>query len=227
MTSPIGLETAAGHGVDSTMRVIEVRVAELRQLFNAMDPAPFRSRDLDPSAEEFIVAWGKELPGESTLALLVHLDRSPGPHEAATLRDAIHEYFSGRRNAARQQLRALFGRGRVSLMIGLAFLAVAIGANQLLEALLHPRGSILSLVQESLLIGGWVAMWRPLEIFLYDWWPIRADVRLFSRLATMPVRIRYGTAHPSESWRRDWPAVSEGGSINLEQQLRDSALDAS
>jgi len=28
-------------------------------------------------------------------------------------------------------------------------------------------------VRESLLVGGAVAPWRPLEIFLYDWWPIR------------------------------------------------------
>jgi len=45
--------------------------------------------------------------------------------------------------------------------------------------------------RESLLIGGWVAMWRPLEIFLYDWWPIRAEVRLYDRLAAMPVRVVY------------------------------------
>jgi hypothetical protein len=32
-------------------------------------------------------------------------------------------------------------------------------------------------------------MWRPLEIFLYDWWPIRADARLFDRLAAMPVSL--------------------------------------
>ena len=31
--------------------------------------------------------------------------------------------------------------------------------------------------RESLLIGGWVAMWRPLEVFLYDWWPIRAEAK--------------------------------------------------
>jgi hypothetical protein len=35
-------------------------------------------------------------------------------------------------------------------------------------------------VRESLVIGG-LAMWRPLEVFLYDWWPIRADARLFGR----------------------------------------------
>ena len=48
--------------------------------------------------------------------------------------------------------------------------------------------------RESLLIGGWVAMWRPLEVFLYDWWPIRAEARLFDRLAAMPVRLSYMAA---------------------------------
>ena len=45
------------------------------------------------------------------------------------------------------------------------------------------------LARESLLIGGWVAMWRPLEVFLYDWWPIRAEARLFDRLSAMIVRV--------------------------------------
>jgi hypothetical protein len=45
--------------------------------------------------------------------------------------------------------------------------------------------------EESRLIAGWVAMWRPLEIFLYDWWPILALVRLSDRLKGMPVRIIY------------------------------------
>jgi hypothetical protein len=48
-----------------------------------------------------------------------------------------------------------------------------------------------SILHESLLIGGWVAMWRPLEVFLYDWWPIRAEARRFDQLATMPVRLSY------------------------------------
>ena len=51
--------------------------------------------------------------------------------------------------------------------------------------------------EEGLLIGGWVAMWRPLEVFLYDWWPISAEARMFDRLAAMPVRLTYApTAGP-------------------------------
>ena len=45
------------------------------------------------------------------------------------------------------------------------------------------------MVSESLLIGGWVAMWRPIEVFLYEWWPIRAEARLYTRLSEMPVRL--------------------------------------
>ena len=44
-------------------------------------------------------------------------------------------------------------------------------------------------LRESLLTGGWVAMWRPIEIFLYDWWPIRDERRLRERLSGMPIRI--------------------------------------
>jgi hypothetical protein len=45
-----------------------------------------------------------------------------------------------------------------------------------------------------MVIGGWVAMWRPLEIFLYDWWPILAERKLFDRLSVAPVRITFKTA---------------------------------
>ena len=191
--------------------VIEVRVAELRQLFNSIDPSPFRERDLAPAAEAFIVDWSREVPAAAPLALLVHLDRSVGPSdETALLGDAVHQFFAGEAEASRRRLRRLFHRGRTSLVIGLAVLAGCIGVAQLI--LQGGGGGLSRVLHESLLIGGWVAMWRPLEVFLYDWWPIRADVRLFHRLAVMPVRIRYATASSSgadaERWRRDWPAAS-------------------
>ena len=36
--------------------LIEVKLTELNQLFNSMDPSPFHERDLDHDAEEFIVS---------------------------------------------------------------------------------------------------------------------------------------------------------------------------
>lgn len=187
---------------------IEVRVAELRRLFDAMDPSPFRERDLDPKAAEYIVDSARELPRNASLALLVHLDRSAGsPDEAVLLGDAIRRFFRSRSRATRWQLKRLFRAGRASLLIGLAFLASALAASHFIGLSL-PESGFGGLLSESVIIGGWVAMWRPLEIFLYDWWPILAEARLFDRLAAMPVRIKYSGAAASEAWRRDWPATA-------------------
>jgi len=187
---------SAGDDIPSGTQPIEVRVPELARLFNAIDPSPFRERDLDPAAEEFIIDWSRDLPADAPLALIVYLSRSRSADEVAVLRDAVRENFERRAVTARRTLRELFRRGRVSLLIGLGALAASVTLGDLLRTLL-PSGGVGSLLSESILIGGWVAMWRPLEIFLYDWWPIRADERLFLRLRDMPVRIVYEETAPT------------------------------
>ena len=207
-TSAFQDKPAAGDPIPPKCAVIAVHVGELKQLFDAIDPSPFRDRDLDPKAEEFIVSWAKELPREAALALVVDLDREAGlPDEAAVLRDAIHEFFKHRAERYRQRLRELFRVGRTSLVIGLTVLAAAIVLGDFLASLMKGN-RIAEIVRESLTIGGWVSMWRPLEVFLYDWWPIRNEAGLSDRLAGMPVRIRYVNATAPDAWRADWPAVS-------------------
>jgi hypothetical protein len=199
---------SAGDPIPPNCQPIEVHVGELKQLFNAMDPAPFRQRDLDPEAEDFIVGWAREIPADVPLALVVHLDRPAGlAEEPAILREAIREFFSQRALVSRRRLRQLFRRGRTSLAIGITFLAASLLVGDLVARLLGER-RIGEIIRESFSIGGWVAMWRPLEVFLYDWWPIRADARLADRLSAMPVRISYSADAQSDAWRSDWPAAA-------------------
>jgi hypothetical protein len=197
---------SAGDSFPPNCHPIEIHVAELRQLFNAIDPSPFRQKDLDPDAEDFIVGWAREIPSDAPLALVVYLDRPAGvPEEPAILRDAVREFFSQRALASQRRLRQLFRRGRTSLVIGVSFLAISLVLGDVLARLL--QGRLGDIVRESLLVAGWVAMWRPMEVFLYDWWPIRADARLAARLSAMPVRISYKPDASSEAWRWDWPAL--------------------
>jgi hypothetical protein len=182
-------DEVAGGPIPPKCEIIEIRLAELNQIFNRMDPSPFQDKDLDPKAEEFIVGWAQEVSRNAPLALSVHLDRSEDlREEAAVLRKSIREFFSNRALASRRKLRQLFRVGRTSLVVGLAFLAACVvGGDLIANAMSGNRlGEIL---RETLLIGGWVTMWRPLEIFLYDWWPIRDEARLYDRLSAMPVWI--------------------------------------
>ncbi len=170
------------------MRVgeIHLRVSSLHQLFDPMDASPFARKDLQPRVEEFIVSWGRELPAHGTYSLIIHLDGSGSNDEASATTGAIRAFFEERALARRRDLRRLFRLGRISLLIALVVLVVSIVAGELLRATESP---LVSAIGGTLEIGGWVAMWRPLEIFLYDWWPVRADIRLFNRFAAMEVRV--------------------------------------
>lgn len=103
--------------------------------------------------------------------------------------DAIHNYFGYRALQAQQDLHELLRIGQVSLAIGVGILALCFGAISYLSLLPAQTGTV-RLVEESLLILGWVANWRPLEIFLYEWWPLRRQISLFERLAAMKVDVR-------------------------------------
>src|ERR1043165_4321044 len=101
---------------------IEVRLRELAQLFNSLDPSPFIDRDLDADAEEFIVGWARELPHKDDFALVVHLATRPDPEKAAGVEKAVCHYFSERAKVKQRELRLLLKRGRLSLVVGLLFL---------------------------------------------------------------------------------------------------------
>lgn len=177
---------------------IEVRLRELSQLFNSMDPSPFIDRDLDAAAEEFIVSWARELPHKAELELVVHLATLPDPDRSNGTEEAVRHYFASRAVVKRRELRLLLRRGRTSLLIGLLFLAVCAGLGKLV-APAAPLSGGREFVALGLQIVGWVAMWRPLETFLYDWWPVRSDQRLLERLSRMKVRL--------EKARPDLPAA--------------------
>ena len=152
-----------------------------------MDPSPFLDRDLDDDAEEFIVSSARELHGSHAFELAVHLDTPPDPERAAKTEPAVQHYFAARAELKHREFRVLLRRGHSVLAIGLLFLAVCLVLSGLVTKVFpNQAGQIL---HEGLMIVGWVAMWRPLEIYLYDWWPLRQEWLGLQRLAKMRVRL--------------------------------------
>jgi hypothetical protein len=168
---------------------IEIFVDRIDQLFNSMDPSPFPEKDLDDDAEEFIVSWAQEFPRRDPVTLLVHVNQLPTHGNAQELVEtAVHNYFAYRAKLKRLELRHLLKQGRTSLIIGLVFLGACLLTSELLRRQ-EPR-SLSIIAREGLIIAGWVAMWRPMEIFLYEWWPLRRRGRLYQKLSRMHVELR-------------------------------------
>lgn len=169
--------------------LIDLSLREPRQLFHTLDPAPFRERDLDAQAEAYLLGAVREIGARHAAKLVIHLPEALlAGDEARSLPPAIGHYFDYRAAESLQTLRNLLANGAVSLVIGLVFLLGCLSARRLLPV---SSGDDLALIlDEGLLIIGWVALWRPLEVFLYDWWPVWQRRREQLRVARLPVELR-------------------------------------
>lgn len=176
---------------DQGIALIELRLDALAQLFNVFDPSPFHRKDLDRDAEDYIVGALREL-GPLPARLVLHLPEAEAASaQARDLGDAVRNFFAFQAQITARDLRLELRRGRDSLGIGLVFLGACLLLRQLTLSL--GSGAVQSVLAEGLLIAGWVALWRPLEIYLYDWWPHRRRLLVYRRLAEIEVQIQPST----------------------------------
>ena len=159
----------------------------MNQLFNSMDPSPFIEKDLDDDAEEFIVSWAQEFSPNAPIKLRIYLDQSPAEDPKELIKTAVHNHFAHRAKITDLEFKRLLRQGRTSLFIGLVFLAACLFLSKMLLG--HEAGTWAAVVRESLTIAGWVAMWRPMQIYLYDWWPLLRRSRIYAKLSHMPVEL--------------------------------------
>ena len=177
-------------GDETSASPIEVRVERLSQLFDTLDPFPFRERDLDKDAEEYIVGWAREFSRDQPFNIIIHApDDRLNSEYADQMSSALSRYFNYRSDIIGRDLNELFRIGRQSLLIGMTVLAVCVLMSRAAVAVLG-SGNISRFMEESLIILGWVANWKPIEIFLYDWWPLARRRDLYRRLGAANVEVR-------------------------------------
>ncbi len=184
-SSPMQRSSTSPH--ESKPHRIELNLRDVNQLFNTMDPSPFHEKDLDEDAEQFILNWIQEFPLKEKAVLIVHMSDLKD-HDAVQnlIEQAIHHYFEYRARVNQIEFRKLMKQGRQSLLIGLTFLCLCL---LLAEMLAQPgAGTFSGIVREGLTIAGWVAMWRPMEIYLYDWWPVRDLGYVYRKLSSNAVK---------------------------------------
>jgi len=169
--------------------IIRVRVKDLGQLFNSMDPSPFEERDLDEDAEAFIESWAFEYPASSTLSLEVIVEQDPPQGmDEAFLGWSIHHFYEHKADIKGREFRQLMREGRVALLIGLLSLGLCFVASGFLANIQNQTlGRFLG---EGFLIAGWVSMWKPIQIHLYDWWPLLRKARVYAKMSRMKVSLK-------------------------------------
>lgn len=169
---------------------VDIRLKSEGQLFDQRDPAPFREKDLEDDAAAYIVGSLREVGMKGPVKLVIHLaQKSPESVNIEVIKKAIHSYFSHEAFVSSQKLSMNFKQSQIAMLIGLSSLFLFVFLSHQLGAYADTFG--VQMAREGLNIMGWVAMWRPIELTLYAWWPIWQDRRLYDYLSEIDVEVFY------------------------------------
>jgi hypothetical protein len=172
--------------------LIELELNSLMQIFNSFDPAPFREKELDPEAEEYIYNTVGEFPLKKPLEIIIYISSSEFDEETEhTLKEAIRNHFSYKKVLTSIELRRLFQRGRRDMEIAIVFLFLCLLIIRILST--FEQGLINNMFSEGLTIIGWVAMWEPGYVFLYGWWPIVQKRNIYRKILSMDISVIPGS----------------------------------
>lgn len=167
------------------MHSIDIRIRDLAQLYDSLDPSPFHDKALDRDAEAYLLDSAAEFPANARLRVLVH-----GPARLAAHVDeiacAIHAHFALAHTLAVRRHQRRLRVGRLGMFLGLLILVVALFLRAFVADWRGPLGEALA---EGLLILAWVALWRPAETALFDRWEHREQLKLLEQLSTVPVEF--------------------------------------
>lgn len=168
--------------------LIEIKLSSVMQLFNSFDPAPFHEKELDSAAEHYIVDTVSDFPKKTVLKILIYLPPDIATTERAMkIPAAIHNHFQYKMLVSDRKFRTHFRHGRITLLIGLSFLSIALVARQYVSTL--ENHIVAQLFADALLIIGWAAMWEPITVLLYELWPIIQMKKTYEKISTMEIEV--------------------------------------
>lgn len=170
---------------------IDIRIRSAQQLFDSRDPAPFRERDLDDDFTEYIVATADEFSHGTPLRIRILVEDAASDGLAVeTIQSAIRTHFQYQIDLKRIQLSKLFKTARLFLSIGVICLLFCLAAARLVESS-FPWDEGRAALREGLVIFGWVSLWKPFELILFDWYPVFDRIRLMRKLLETEIEIRF------------------------------------
>lgn len=167
---------------------IDIRLERIEQLFHSLDPHARLHRHIDERIEQFLIEEARRLKRKAPIRVRLFVEKEEALAAGRTdASRALRAHFSYRARLENENLHDLLWRGLFSLAVGMLVLAICLRIGPWIGS--YTKEATGNFVDTAFQIIGWAANWRPVEIFLYDWWPVAEDRRLFRRLASAQVEL--------------------------------------
>lgn len=173
--------------------VINIPLNDIRHLFLEPDCDPFKDRNLTISGLDYAVKQlrAKPLPEQVQL----NLELSKGTADVAEVKDALHRHCMNIVKDKEEESCYLSSQIESNFKRAiLPFLVMIIAIGSIMYHLMDERSRIMQimivLLNNLLIIMGWVLIWIPAEMFLYEAPRLKKEIALYNLLANANIHLK-------------------------------------
>lgn len=172
-----------------TIHTIHLKVNVLDKIFDSLDAEPIAFRSLNPEWIDYLIDEMNDRAGMHPVNISLEIPQGVLVGTSAVeVEESIRRELYEHVRLLNRKLKEVLRIGRVSLLFALCVLVVftflSIGSERFY------LGIFQRFFSEGFVIIGWVALWRPVEALLYDWWPIIDERRKFNRLIAGKITVK-------------------------------------
>lgn len=176
---------------EAGQQTIEVRISNIGQFYQMLDPSPDLEKDLNPATVEYLVETAEEMknPKEHVhVALYLEDSLYRNAELKSRMEKSVAAYFTRQVDILEHKHRMAHKKARRNLVRGLLFVIICVAASVILTNFVN--NPIVYAFGQSLTVIGWVALWNPAEFYLYLNREANEEISTMKRLAGASVSSR-------------------------------------
>jgi hypothetical protein len=171
--------------------IISIALDRYVDVFNELDSAPWRRRDLDHDLRLFLEDCSSDIPLKYDIIIQFNVEQEKqDPIKEERLKVGLKNYFTFTRTGLQKRIRRAYERSAfytltAFFLIFASYSLVTISTNPLLSA-----------VFDIISIGGWIFLWEAISELAFQGREARDRYKMYSRFSLAEIRLTYMQAQP-------------------------------
>jgi len=167
--------------------IISVAIQDYVDIFNALDSAPFRIRDIDQDLRIFLEESSSDIPFKHDIIIKFSVSREKQNEEKEEkVKLGLKTYFSNVRNSRRREISGSYQKSLFYVLASFLLLLASYSMRPLFV-----DSIVFTTLVDGVSIGGWVFLWEAISNFVFKSRYARDKMKQYKRFSGASIRFHY------------------------------------
>lgn len=174
---------------DSNAIIIGTTSERYTDIFNELDPAPFRRRDLNHDLRIFLEESSADIPLKNDIILQFNLsNETQDQKKEERIISGLKTYFNLIEHQLAGEINKSYQKGATYVIIAFLLLLVAYSLRSITLG-----DAVFTTLVEGINIGGWVFLWEAISTFAFKKRDVRNRKRHYARFGKAQIHFKYAS----------------------------------